>query len=105
MERTVLALEPNPAFILGRYWDLLMWNQAAEIVFHLPEFSKGSGPRTNWMRRFLTDSSLRTNNLDWEAKAQVMIAQFRTDYAHFPLDERFGELTEEFMQISELFRS
>ncbi|WP_314590938.1 helix-turn-helix transcriptional regulator [Paenibacillus terrigena] len=105
LERTVLALEPNPAFILGRSWDLLMWNQAAEIVFRLPKFFKESVQRPNWMRRFLTDSSLRTNNLDWEAKAEVMIARFRADYAHFPQDESFRELTEEFMQISELFRS
>lgn len=105
LERMLKALEPNPAFILGRSWDMLMWNQAAEIVFHLPAFAMESGQRPNWLRRFLTDSSLRTNNPDWEAKVQVMVARFRADYAHFPQDERFRELTEEFMQTSELFRS
>jgi transcriptional regulator with XRE-family HTH domain len=105
LERMLKALEPNPAFILGRSWDMLMWNRAAEIVFHLPAFAMESGQRPNWLRRFLTDSSLRTNNPDWEAKVQVMVARFRADYAHFPQDERFRELTEEFMQTSELFRS
>ncbi|WP_169091323.1 helix-turn-helix transcriptional regulator [Paenibacillus sp. PL91] len=105
LERMLRALEPNPAFILGRSWDMLMWNRAAEIVFRLPAFAMESEQRPNWLRRFLTDSSLQTNNSDWEAKAQVMVARFRADYAHFPQDERFWELTEEFIQNSELFRS
>ncbi|MEK3723037.1 MmyB family transcriptional regulator [Paenibacillus sp. FSL H8-0034] len=62
LKRTVLALEPNPAFILGRSWDLLMWNKAAEVVFRLPAFSKGIQQRPNWLRRFLTDPSLQMNN-------------------------------------------
>ncbi|MBA2938682.1 helix-turn-helix domain-containing protein [Paenibacillus sp. CGMCC 1.16610] len=105
LERMLKALEPNPAFILGRNWDMLMWNQAAEIVFHLPALTMAPGQRPNWLRRFLTDASLQTNNPDWEAKAQVMMARFRADYAHFPHDERFRLLIEEFMEISELFRS
>ncbi|KRE82473.1 DNA-binding protein [Paenibacillus sp. Soil766] len=105
MERMLLALEPNPAFILGRNWDMLMWNQAARIVFRLPATDVELEQRPNWLRRFLTASSLQTNNPDWEAKAQVMIAHFRADYAHFPQDERFHELIEEFMQNSEVFRA
>jgi transcriptional regulator with XRE-family HTH domain len=105
LERMLQALEPNPAFILGRSWDMLLWNQAAEIVFRLPTTVMRAEQRPNWLRRFLTDSALQTNNPDWEAKAQVMIARFRADYAHFPQDERFHELTEEFMQFSEVFRA
>jgi transcriptional regulator with XRE-family HTH domain len=104
LERMLRALEPNPAFILGRSWDMLMWNQAAEIVFRLPAYAI-SGQRPNWLRRFLTEPSLQINNPDWEAKTQVMVARFRVDYAHFPQDERFWDLIEEFMQNSELFRS
>ncbi|MEF2965900.1 helix-turn-helix transcriptional regulator [Paenibacillus sp. M1] len=104
LERTIMALEPNPAFIMGRSWDLLLWNQAAEIVFGLPAFSNDLQQKPNWLRRFLMDISLKSKNMEWEAKAQIMIARFRADYAHFPNDARFKELIEEFMQISELFR-
>lgn len=104
IKRMLNSLEPNPAVILGRGWDLLMWNKAAELVFQLPAFTKEVLGRPNWMRRFLTDSSLRANNTDWRAKAQVMIAQFRADYAHNPNDIRFKELIKEFVHISELFR-
>ncbi|MGO4549280.1 helix-turn-helix transcriptional regulator [Paenibacillus sp. 2TAB23] len=104
LELTIEALEPNPAFILGRNWDLLLWNQASEIVFRLPTYSKNMQQRPNWMRRFLMDSSLKSNNEDWEAKAQAMISRFRADYAYFTNDLRFKLLIEEFMQISEVFR-
>jgi transcriptional regulator with XRE-family HTH domain len=104
LERTIRALEPNPAFVLGRCWDLLLWNKAAELVFRLPSFSNNMQQRLNWMRHLLTDAKLGSNIKDWEARAQVLIAQFRADYAHFPNDERFKELIEEFMQISQLFR-
>ncbi|MFX3633194.1 MAG: helix-turn-helix transcriptional regulator [Candidatus Pristimantibacillus sp.] len=104
LERTVTALEPNPAFIMGRSWDLLLWNQSAETVFGLPAFSTDRQHKPNWLRRFLMDPSLRLKNKDWEAKAQIMIARFRADYAHNPNDARFKNLIEEFMQISGLFR-
>ncbi|RED55702.1 helix-turn-helix transcriptional regulator [Cohnella lupini] len=102
LERTIRALDPNPAFVIGRYWDLLLWNKAAELVFRLPSFSMHQRP--NWMRRLLTDAKLGSNIEDWEARAQVLIAHFRADYAHFPSDTRFKELIEEFMQTSQLFR-
>lgn len=104
IERMVESLDPNPTVVLGRCWDLLLWNKAAELVFKLPVFSSELVNRNNWLRRFLTDASLVANNEDWEFKAQVMIARFRADYAHYPNEARFKELIEEFMQISELFR-
>lgn len=104
LERMIRALEPNPAFVMGRCWDLLLWNQAAEIVFRLPTCSNTMQERPNWLRRFLMDSELKSNNDNWEAKAQVMIARFRADYANFSNDARFNELIETFMQISDLFR-
>lgn len=104
MERTVLALDPSPALILGKCWDILLWNKAAELVFRLPAFAKDRMPRLNWLRRFLLDPAIRTNNPDWEAKAQVLIARFRADYAYFQQDPGFNALIEELRQTSEAFR-
>ncbi|WP_274654867.1 helix-turn-helix transcriptional regulator [Paenibacillus humicola] len=105
LERMVLALDPNPAFILGNGWDLLIWNKAAELVFRLPGFSKPMREKPNWLRRFLTDRVIRMNSTDWQEKAQVMIARFCADYAHSLQDLRFNELIEEFTQTSEIFRT
>ncbi|MCE3198257.1 helix-turn-helix transcriptional regulator [Paenibacillus sonchi] len=104
LEQMIRALEPNPAFVLGRYWDLLFWNKAAEFVFHFPSFSDQLQQRPNYMRLFLMDNKLGSGIKDWEAKRQIMIARFRADYGHFPNDPGFTELIEEFMQKSRLFR-
>ncbi|MEK5489140.1 helix-turn-helix transcriptional regulator [Paenibacillus sp. FSL R7-0297] len=104
LERMIKALEPNPAFVIGRSWDLLLWNQAAELVFGFPSFSEGKQERPNWMRLLLTTGKRRLNLEDWESKAEVLVARFRADYAHFPNDPRLKELIGEFMQSSPLFR-
>ena len=99
----VFALDPNPSIVLSHAWDMLIWNKSAELVFRLPAFSKGIKGRPNWLRRFLFDPAIRTNNLDWEAKARVLIARFRAEYAYFQKDVRFNELIEEFKQKSDVF--
>jgi len=104
LEHMVRALEPNPAFVLGRYWDLLFWNKAAEFVFHFPAYSPQLLPKPNYMRLFLTDNKLGIGREDWEAKIKIMIARFRVDYGHFPNDPGFMELIAEFNRISPLFR-
>ncbi|WP_163879623.1 helix-turn-helix transcriptional regulator [Paenibacillus favisporus] len=104
LERVITALEPNPAFVIGRYWDLLLWNKAAEIVFRIPPLSNHMQLRPNWMRHLLMDAKLGSDIQDWESRVQVLIAHFRADFAHFPNDTRFKELIEEFMQNSPLFR-
>lgn len=102
IERMIQALGPNPVFILGRYWDLLMWNQAAELVFRLPSYADTGPECINWIRYLFTE--LGSSIEDWEYGAKVLIAQFRADYARFPDDARFKELLQEFMQSSRLFR-
>lgn len=105
LERTVFALDPNPAFLLNRYWDLLLWNRAAELVFRLPVYMRDRHHRPNWLMRFLTDPAVRKNNEDWEQKALVLIARFRSDYALYQQDPEFNERIDEFMQASDWFRA
>src|SRR6478735_2418276 len=37
LRRVVDALDPHPAFVIGRRWDVLVWNRAAQILFHFDE--------------------------------------------------------------------
>lgn len=104
LERMIKSLEPNPAFVIGRCWDLLMWNQASELVFRFPPFVEQMQERPNWMRMLLTDEKRRLNMEGWDNKVEVIVARFRADYAHYPNDPGFKELIEEFMQISPVFR-
>ena len=88
--RLVESLDPHPAYIMGRRWDLLAWNRAAALVFSvdapMPPHSR------NMMWRIFTNPRLRAQNPDWERVARYTVAQFRADYARYPGDPRFAAL-------------
>lgn len=95
------ALDPHPAYVMGRRWDLLTWNRAAELVF---SFSDIEPPHSrNFIWRSFTSPLLRSHPY-WEKLAQSLIAQFRADAARYPGDLWFGELIEDLEQESEEFR-
>ncbi|BCJ99928.1 helix-turn-helix transcriptional regulator [Anaerocolumna chitinilytica] len=104
LERTVFALEPNPAYVIDKYWDLLIWNPAAEFLFRFPSYSAGINPKLNLLHQFLTDPFKKEINSDWEEKAKIMIARFRADCARYPQDDRLNDMIEKFKAESELFR-
>ncbi len=104
LQRTVLALEPNPAYIMNKYWDVLLWNRAAEFLFRFPLYSESLNPKPNILYQFLTDPFKREINSEWEEKAKIMVARFRADCARYPQDARLNEMIEKFKQESELFR-
>jgi transcriptional regulator with XRE-family HTH domain len=102
LEQSVHVLNPHPAFVLGRRWNLLTWNEAAELVF---SFSAIKPPHTrNMIWRSFTCNDLR-KHLNWEKLAQSQIAQFRADSARYPGDPWFGQLIEDLTQASEEFRT
>ncbi|OOM77509.1 helix-turn-helix transcriptional regulator [Clostridium sp. BL-8] len=103
LERTVFALEPNPVYIINKYWDVLLWNRAAEFLFRFPPYSTSMNSKPNLLYQFLTDPFKKEINSDWEEKAKIMIARFRADCVRYPQDERLKEMIEKFKQESELF--
>ncbi len=104
LEQTVFALEPHPAYLLGKYWDVLVWNRAAEFIFQFPSYTKDVPPQLNLLTHFLIDSHQTVMPSDWEDHVKVMIARFRADCARYPQDKRLNEMIEKFKQESELFR-
>ncbi|WP_411348674.1 helix-turn-helix transcriptional regulator [Paenibacillus sp. WLX2291] len=104
MQRTVMALEPNPAFVLDPYWNLTAWNRAAAFVFHLPAFSAANDYKINWIKHLLSGDRLGTDTQERNEKAQAIIAQFRADYAQSPNDVIFQKLVDEFQQTIPIFR-
>ncbi len=104
LERTVFALDPNPAYILGKYWDVLLWNHAAEFIFKFPPFSIDLTEKPNMLYRFLTDPFLKEVFPDWEEHVKVMIARFRADCARYPNDKRLIEMISKYNQEIDIFR-
>jgi transcriptional regulator with XRE-family HTH domain len=101
LQRVVDALSPHPAFVIGRRWDVLTWNRAAELLFHFHEPYPPHSRNVVW--RFFQREEARTFDLDWETQAQNLVAQFRADYARYPGDASFQEVIEDLQRVSAQF--
>jgi hypothetical protein len=69
-----------PAFVMGRRWDVLAWNQAARAFFL--DFELVPADQRNMVWLIFTKSALRSLVVDWPTRAQDVLARFRVDYGH-----------------------
>jgi transcriptional regulator with XRE-family HTH domain len=102
LRRVVENLGPSPAFILGRRWDYLAWNDAARAVFC---WEPGSDPSTrNHIWQTFMDPTRRALMADWERSARRMTAKFRADSARHIGDPAFERLISSLRAASPEFR-
>lgn len=101
LQRVVDALDPHPAFLIGRRWDVLTWNRAADLLFRFQEPCPPHSLNVVW--RFFIRSA-RTLDTQWEQQAQNLVAQFRADYARYAGDVSFEEIVEDLQRVSSQFR-
>ena len=70
-----------PAYAMGRYWDILGWNEAAAALFtgwlDAPRAAGDAAP--NMLRFVFLDPLARRLLVDWEERAQRITAEFRAD--------------------------
>lgn len=90
LRRLIESLGPNPAYILGRRWDYLVWNDAATVLLG----DLGSIPRASRNHAWLTftDPARREMFTDWEPSARLLVAKFRADSARHLGDPEFESL-------------
>lgn len=69
-----------PAYILGRTWDLLAWNRAAQKLFTgwLDKHDSSAAP-PNLLRYVFQNQESRQFVVNWEARARRLVAEFRAD--------------------------
>ena len=101
LQRVVDALDPHPAFVIGRRWDVLAWNRAAGLLFQFHEPCPPHSRNVVW--RFFRREA-RTLDLHWEKQARNLVAQFRADYARYPGDASFHIVIEDLQRLSPQFR-
>src|SRR5947207_4514400 len=90
LRRLIQNLGPSPAYLLGRRWDLLAWNDAYVAVFGDPmEFPPGKRNQV-WM--VFMDPGRRNLLTDWRQGARRLLARFRADYAQHVGDPSFDKL-------------
>jgi transcriptional regulator with XRE-family HTH domain len=103
LQRFLDQLEPNPAYLTGRRWDLLAWNRAACVV--LGEVDAFAPDQRNILRLVFTDQEFRQRVVDWEVVAQRVLAQFRLSSGCATGDPWFRVLIEDLKRTSQEFRA
>jgi transcriptional regulator with XRE-family HTH domain len=88
----------QPAFIEGRYFDILASNRAARAL------SPGLAVGGNQLRDMFLDPAEQALHPDWEAVTECFVANLRQAVGNDIDDSRFIELTGELSLASERFR-
>ncbi len=92
VRRVLDGLNPLPAYVRGRRWDVLAWNAAADA---LAGFSGATGPARNIVWRLFRDPNSRCRYGDPECTMRRAVAQFRAVAAKYPNDPGFVELIDD----------
>jgi transcriptional regulator with XRE-family HTH domain len=102
VRRLIANLDLSPAYILGRRWDYLEWNDAMAAIFGDP--GEVEPERRNQVWLLFTDPGRRALMPDWKATARVLLSRFRTDYARHVGDPAFDSLVSDLQVASPEFR-
>lgn len=91
LEKVVNEIK-GPAYILGRYWDVLAWNSAAAHLFY---DWLGAEEHPNLLRYVFLNPKARQIVCDWDARAGRLVAEFRADSSAHLDDLELGRLINE----------
>jgi transcriptional regulator with XRE-family HTH domain len=100
--RMLDSLTGQPAYVLGRRWDVLAWNRAAELLFG--DYGKLEGDQRNIMHILFANKAHRKLLVDWNEMASTALAMFRADSARYAGDTDFERLINNLMSVSGEFR-
>ncbi|WP_225978690.1 helix-turn-helix transcriptional regulator [Gandjariella thermophila] len=97
LERLVDGWLPNPAYVIGKHWNVLVMNQAARAAFGFTSADR------NCLVSFFTNEKYRARFRYWEETAPTLVAEFRRDAARYPDDPEFHLLADELRSRSTEF--
>jgi transcriptional regulator with XRE-family HTH domain len=76
----ILSQIQVPAYIMGRTWDILAWNQAATNLFSgLLDIQWPEGQHPNLLRFVFANPAARQFVVNWEMRSRRLVAEFRAD--------------------------
>jgi transcriptional regulator with XRE-family HTH domain len=100
--RMLASMTEQPAYAIGRRWDVLAWNKGAVDVFG--DFGRLEGDARNLMHMMFANESHRRLLVDWDKVAPMSLAMFRADSARYAGDPEFDRLIALLKQASAEFR-
>lgn len=68
-----------PAYVLGRTWNILAWNQQAETLFGDWLAQEESAIAPNLLRLVFTHPQAKQFVVNWETRGRRLVAEFRAD--------------------------
>lgn len=102
IRRLLASLAGQPAYVLGRRWDILAWNTAAAAVFG--DYAGLDGDARNIMHMVFANDAHRRLLTDWDTLAPASLAVFRANSARYAGDADFERLIELLTRASREFR-
>jgi hypothetical protein len=100
LREIVLALAPNPAYLLGPRTDVLVWNGAATLLLGEPAQAPDGVPNLLWW----LFSERGMHGPPWDDTARRTLARFRSEHARRYDDPAFHALIEALLATSPAFR-
>ncbi|MDQ0396227.1 helix-turn-helix transcriptional regulator [Labrys monachus] len=101
--RMLDSMRGQPAYVLGRRWDVLAWNRAAVAVFG--DYERLDGDARNIMHMVFADPDHRRRMVDWDGLAPASLAMFRADSVRYAGDPDFERLIAILKAASREFRA
>ncbi|MET7284638.1 helix-turn-helix transcriptional regulator [Streptomyces sp. NPDC005573] len=98
LRRLIDTWMPYPAHIMDRYYNCVMYNEAAAVVLGM----RRDGTQ-NCLVDFFADPLYRSRSASWERNARTVVAQFRAACAANPDDEGFRAVLAEVTALSPEF--
>ena len=84
-------LDPNPAYLLDRCWNIVAWNDAEAFLFPgLLEHTRAEPP--NLLDLVFRNDDLRRLMVDWEEEVVRLVSQLRVHRTDWPDDPDLAEL-------------
>lgn len=92
-----------PAYIMGRYWQLLYLNEAAQVLF--TGFNDLPPERRNVLWYVFCTDRPRQVMRDWESHARRLVAEFRAEYNAYLHERWVTQLIDDVRQINPHFNT
>jgi transcriptional regulator with XRE-family HTH domain len=86
----VERLDPDPAYVTGRRWDVLASNRSARALW--TDWSVLPEDERNMIWWTFTEPAARTILVDWQGEATALLGRLRAAAARHPDDPGFGAL-------------
>jgi transcriptional regulator with XRE-family HTH domain len=102
LQRLLNQLTETPAFIMGRYLDILAWNPLAGAL--LGDLDQMSPRDRNYVRMVFTNPRVQAPYENWEHPAREGVAVLRMQAAENPHDPQLAALVGELSLTSPQFR-